>query len=101
MEPFLPGIVDAIYQAFSIAVASTFALGIVAAAVAAGLVLLLKEAPATASVPATRPTAGAPTPDPTGVTEDLTSEGCSVTIAGIRVRFRRERPRCTRGNRHG
>ena len=55
MEPFLPGIVDAIYQAFSIAVASTFTLGIVAAAVAAGLVLLLKEAPATASVPATQP----------------------------------------------
>ena len=37
VEPFLPGIVDAIYQAFSIAVASTFAVGIVAAAVAAGL----------------------------------------------------------------
>ena len=66
MEPFLPGIVDAIYQAFSIAVASTFAVGIVAAAVAAGLVLLLKEAPATASVPAAHPRAGAATADPTG-----------------------------------
>ena len=51
VEPFLPAIVDAIYRAFSIATASTFTLGIVAAAVAAGLVLLLKEAPATASVP--------------------------------------------------
>ncbi len=39
-------------------------LGIVAAAVAAGLVLLLKEVPATASAPVTSPRA--PTADPTG-----------------------------------
>ena len=61
-----PAIVDAIYNAFSIATASTFMLGIVAAAVAAGLVLLLKEAPATASAPITSPTLGSRSADPTG-----------------------------------
>ena len=66
VEPFLPGIVDAIYHAFSIAIASTFTLGIVAAAVAAGLVLLLKEAPATASAPVSSTPVRSPSADPTG-----------------------------------
>ena len=66
MEPFIPGIVDAIYSAFSIATASTFTPGIVAAAVAAGLVLLLKEAPARAPAAVPSPRAGARTADPTG-----------------------------------
>jgi hypothetical protein len=66
VEPFIPGIVDAIYGAFSIATASTFTPGIVAAAVAAGLVLLLKEAPARARAAVSSAMAGAPTADPTG-----------------------------------
>ena len=66
VEPFIPGIVDAIYSAFSIATASTFAPGIVAAVVAAGLVLLLKEAPARAPAAVASPRAGARTADPTG-----------------------------------
>jgi EmrB/QacA subfamily drug resistance transporter len=66
VEPFIPGIVDAIYSAFSIATASTFTPGIVAAAVAAGLVLLLKEAPARAPAAVSSPRAGARTADPTG-----------------------------------
>jgi EmrB/QacA subfamily drug resistance transporter len=45
VEPFVPAMVDAIYRAFSIATSSTFALGIGAALVAAGLVLLLREVP--------------------------------------------------------
>jgi EmrB/QacA subfamily drug resistance transporter len=49
VEPFVPSIVDAIYGAFSIATANTFLLGIGAALMAAGMVLLLREAPATAT----------------------------------------------------
>ena len=54
MAPFIPAIVGAIHQAFSIATASTFAIGIATTLVAAGLVLLFREAPATAeaAVPA-------------------------------------------------
>jgi hypothetical protein len=51
VEPFLPAIVDAIHRAFSIATASTFVPGIVAGVAAAGLVLLLREAPARAADP--------------------------------------------------
>ena len=46
VEPYVPAIVGAIHEAFSIATANTFVLGIGAAVVAAGLVLLLREAPA-------------------------------------------------------
>jgi hypothetical protein len=49
VEPFVPAIVGAIHAAFSVATASTFAIGIVTSVVAAGLVLLYREAPATAS----------------------------------------------------
>ncbi len=52
VAPFVPAIVDAIYRAFSIATSNTFLLGIVAAVIAAGLVLLLQEAPARATDPA-------------------------------------------------
>ena len=45
VEPFVPAIVAAIHEAFSIATANTFVIGIGATAVAAGLVLLLREAP--------------------------------------------------------
>ena len=48
VEPFVPAIVGAIHSAFSIATASTFAIGIATSLVAAGLVLLLREAPAPA-----------------------------------------------------
>jgi EmrB/QacA subfamily drug resistance transporter len=49
VAPFVPNIVDAIYAAFSIATANTFVIGIAASAIAAGLVLLLREAPAQAT----------------------------------------------------
>jgi EmrB/QacA subfamily drug resistance transporter len=52
VEPLVPAIVDSIYRAFSIATSNTFLVGIVAAIVAAGLVLLLQEAPARATDPA-------------------------------------------------
>ncbi len=46
VEPYVPAIVGGIHEAFSVATSSTFLLGIGATAVAAGLVLLLREAPA-------------------------------------------------------
>jgi hypothetical protein len=49
VEPFVPAIVDAIHSAFSIATAGTFALGIATSLLAAGLALLFREAPATAT----------------------------------------------------
>jgi hypothetical protein len=52
VEPFIPAIVGAIHEAFSIATASTFTIGIVSSLAAAGLVLLFREAPATAVVDA-------------------------------------------------
>jgi EmrB/QacA subfamily drug resistance transporter len=45
VEPHIPAIVGAIHQAISIATAATFVTGIVAALVAAGLVLFLREVP--------------------------------------------------------
>jgi hypothetical protein len=59
VQPFVPAIVDAIYQAFSIATANTFLLGIGAAILAAGLVLLLREAPRPATNPMVSAAAGA------------------------------------------
>jgi hypothetical protein len=49
VQPFIPAIVSGIHDAVSIATSATFTLGIGAAAVAAGLVLLLREAPAEAA----------------------------------------------------
>jgi EmrB/QacA subfamily drug resistance transporter len=49
VEPFVPAIVNAMHSAFSIATASTFAIGIGTSLLAAGLVLLFREAPAAAS----------------------------------------------------
>jgi EmrB/QacA subfamily drug resistance transporter len=49
VEPFAPAIVGAIHSAFSIATASTFAIGIATSLLAAALVLLFKEAPAAAN----------------------------------------------------
>jgi EmrB/QacA subfamily drug resistance transporter len=48
VEPYIPVIVDAVHSAFSIATASTFVVGIGTTVVAAGLVLLFREAPAEA-----------------------------------------------------
>jgi EmrB/QacA subfamily drug resistance transporter len=45
VEPFIPALVDATHQAVSLATASTFSIGVVTAAIGAGLVLLLREAP--------------------------------------------------------
>jgi EmrB/QacA subfamily drug resistance transporter len=46
VEPFVPGIVEAVHTAFSIATASTFVVGIATTILAAGLALLFREAPA-------------------------------------------------------
>jgi EmrB/QacA subfamily drug resistance transporter len=52
VEPFVPAIVDAIHQAFSIATANTFVIGIGASLLAAVLVAMLKEVPMRHEVPA-------------------------------------------------
>jgi len=50
LAPFIPDIVAAIHRAFSIATASTFTFGIVAAAVVLVVVSLLRESAAQAAV---------------------------------------------------
>jgi hypothetical protein len=55
VEPHIPAIVAAIHQAFSIATSATFLIGIVASLAAAGLVLLLREAPIRADEPVVEP----------------------------------------------
>ena len=52
VEPFIPAIVDAIHQAFSIATANTFVIGIGASLLAAALVAMLKEVPMRHEAPA-------------------------------------------------
>ena len=49
VEPFVPAIVGAMHAAFSISTGSTFTIGIVATVAAAGLVLLLRDAPVAAA----------------------------------------------------
>ena len=49
VQPFIPNIVQAIHEAFAIAIASTFWISIGAAALAAVLVLFLREAPVRAT----------------------------------------------------
>jgi EmrB/QacA subfamily drug resistance transporter len=49
VEPYVPVIVDAIHTAFSIATASTFLIGIATTLLASGLVLLFRDAPASAT----------------------------------------------------
>jgi EmrB/QacA subfamily drug resistance transporter len=49
IEPYLPAIVDGIHTAFSIATASTFVIGIATTLLASGLVLLFRDAPASAT----------------------------------------------------
>ncbi len=51
VQPFLPAIAEAVHGAFSIATGSTFTIGIVTTVVAAGLVLLFRDAPARSSEP--------------------------------------------------
>jgi hypothetical protein len=51
VEPFIPAVVGAINEAFTLATASTFTVGIVAALTAAAIVLLLREAPRRATDP--------------------------------------------------
>jgi EmrB/QacA subfamily drug resistance transporter len=69
VEPYIGAIVDAIYAAFSLATASTFTLGIVTAAVAAGLVALLREVPMRAESPEAA-WVGQPQPVPVPSDED-------------------------------
>jgi EmrB/QacA subfamily drug resistance transporter len=84
VEPFIPAIVGAINQAFSLATASTFTIGIVTSLVAAGLVLLLREAPA----PATQSSAAVATataPERHGAREPHASGRRSVPGTGVPV----------------
>ena len=60
VEPFIPAIVKAIHEAFSLATASTFYLGIGASLLAAMTVMLLREVPIRHEAPATAPAAVAP-----------------------------------------
>jgi EmrB/QacA subfamily drug resistance transporter len=60
VQPLIPGIVHAIYEAVSIAISSTFWVGIAGALLAAALVLFLREKP----MRATFEMAGAPAPAP-------------------------------------
>jgi EmrB/QacA subfamily drug resistance transporter len=60
VQPLIPSIVHAIYEAVSIAIASTFWVGIAGALLAAGLVLFLREKPMRATFEM-----GAPAPDAT------------------------------------
>ena len=55
VEPFVPAIVDAIHSALSIAIASTFVVGIGSTLLAACLVLLFRDAPATVAAVAEAP----------------------------------------------
>jgi hypothetical protein len=60
VQPFIPAIVEAIHEAFSIATASTFFIGIAAALIAAASVLMLREVPVRHEAPEAAP-GGAPT----------------------------------------
>src|SRR5438128_3112452 len=62
LEPFVPDIVGAIHRAFSLATASTFDFGIVAALVAVVMVVFLREAPMRGPV-RKEATAAPPLPD--------------------------------------
>jgi len=62
LEPFVPDIVGAIHRAFSLATASTFDFGIVAALVAVVMVVFLREAPMRGPV-REEATAAPPSPD--------------------------------------
>jgi EmrB/QacA subfamily drug resistance transporter len=62
VEPFIPALVEAIHQAFSLATANTFLVGVVTSVVAAGLVLFLRESPREAIEPATEPATLEPEP---------------------------------------
>jgi hypothetical protein len=55
VEPFIDAIVGGIHEAVSLATANTFLIGIVAAVVAAGVVLLMRESPRDAPAPAAGP----------------------------------------------
>ena len=55
LQPFIDAIVSSVHEAVSLATANTFLVGIVAAAVAAAVTLLLRDAPQ----PATAADAGA------------------------------------------
>jgi hypothetical protein len=51
VEPFIPVLVDAIYEAFSLATANTFTVGLISALAAAAVVLLLRDVPVAAMEP--------------------------------------------------
>ncbi len=67
MQQFIPGIVAGIHQAFSLAVASTFWVGVVAAVVALGVAVVLPELPLRGMAPAGRPAAAGPEPGTIGI----------------------------------
>jgi EmrB/QacA subfamily drug resistance transporter len=60
VQPYVPTIVQAIHEAISVATASTFFIGIAAALIAAGFVLLLKEVPIRHEEPAAASNSVAP-----------------------------------------
>jgi len=64
VAPYVPAVVDAIHSAFSLATASTFALGVLTAFAASGLVLLFREAPAVARAAVPAASEAEPCPEP-------------------------------------
>ena len=73
VEPFITTIVDAIYEAVSLATANTFLVGIVAAIIAAAVVLLLREAPEAAVVAEREAMAAASADAMTGAPREATA----------------------------
>jgi len=57
VEPFIPTLVGAVHEAFTLATSSTFMVGVVACLMAAGLVLLLREARVAATAAEPEPVA--------------------------------------------
>jgi MFS family permease len=62
VEPFIPAIVGAIHQAFSLATSDTFVVGVLSSLIAAGLVLFLREARGWVAEPASQIDDAAPGP---------------------------------------
>jgi EmrB/QacA subfamily drug resistance transporter len=63
LQPFIPQIVSGIHQAFSLAVAQTFWIGVASAIVAAVAAAFMIEHPLRAEAPVTAPVAGRATPE--------------------------------------
>jgi EmrB/QacA subfamily drug resistance transporter len=69
VEPFIPALVDAIHQAFSLATSETFVIGVLTSLIAAGVVLFLREVPSKAVDPSIELAGLEPEPVPVKIDE--------------------------------